>query len=1728
MKKYLLPLIIIASLLSSSIKAQFIDYERDNGWKFGLNMGGTWQESEPFGSTSFKIKPYAGFSGGLTFGKSIFERPGSFLAFDLRYRFLAGKSYGWLGVPTTDTTVIGAGIEAIPFGFQNYRFGYRENTLEGVLTLHSLRERTGILLYGFGGIGITRYTVKADYKSGLGAYNNYTTIDTNQNHLAIATSLRNLSDLDFETELTASKIRFMPSLGVGIGYQITPSFAMGIEHKITYARNDNEIDGGILDGKNDKYHYTALILRWGLLRARPSYTVNNNTNVEDYTTNPNNNNNTTNNPLPTGNKPLVNINNPSVNNTVVHSQNYVIKAKVYYVANSSNIVFRQNGSQSFSFTFNPTTNEFSANVILVNGINNFEIVGSNNYGSDQDSKSVIFESLDYTPAGQPPVVKITNPPYSPFSVNSNNQNFSLSAQILNVTNSNNIKLKVNGSFVTGFTFNPTTKNFNYNLNLVQGNNVVEISATNNFGQASDIATIVFTRQETIAPPIVTIMTPATNPYNTNSPIEIINGTVVNVASASNINVNINGNSISNFNYDYNTKKISFSANLIVGANVVTITGSNIAGVDSKTTTIIYTPSEVVALPIVDFTFPLTSPYSSPNVNVTLKGTVLNVNSKNDIVVTGNGSTISNFSYNTVTKEVMFNVNLIAGSNQFKIKATNGAGSAEDETIIIHKGTILSPPVVTYSSPITNPFTTTASQHTIVAKILNVDGSNNVGFSMNGVNNTNFSYNAATKEFTSTVSLNEGQNVFLITGTNTVGTDSKTFIINYQKTNEIQPPVVTIISPAVSPFETFNSSETINATVHNVASAANIVVTVNAVNITNFTFDNTTKKLVFTANLIMGANSIQITGTNTAGVDSKTTTIIRKAVLETPLPIVQFTVPSTNPFTVTTNTLTLKGTVLNVAGQSNITVKGNGVNISNFTYNTTTKEVVFNANLISGTNIFIITGTNSSGTAQAQTAVVYNYIEPVQPPIVNITKPSSNPFMTSSENETIIADVFNVNSISGVTATFNGVSISNFSFDPSTNKFTFNATLIAGSNSLTITGTNSAGVASKTQTIIYTPVPPCIPPTISLTQPSGMAQNSQIGTVSMTTNNNKGAILGTITNAKTLIFKINGQESPGYNYNPKTGSFESMLNLMSGANTYQIIATNECGTTSMNVTYIYTPIVVCNEPVITFITPSNSPVNLTGPSTTTFSANVLNLQNAQQVSVKHNNNYISANFDVNTGMLTGTLNLVAGNNTIKITAKNECGTTDKETVINYTLPLALPVVTYTNPTSFPHSTTNNTVNVVAKVTNVIQSGIIVTLDGQVINSWQYVVANQEVKINLNLTVGSHTITVKGSNASGQDSKSAEIIVNAAAPIVEFLNILPTTSSATPHVTTETQFTVLGRVLNYQGATVTFDKNGASSTDFNYNSANGEFSIPLQQVVPPTNATAPVSQLFSVRIRAANGSVQDAKIGYVKFPEIVVTNPNTNGTGNTNNTLCMPTLLVTFNYLHSSVQVKSNMALSNVVLKFSDNTIQKFDNLTGNLGVFQGTGTNQDKCIIGAYIKSGCNSSPDGPGYGEWKANTAYNGSCEMQNSAPAPNNNNMQNNDQKILDDEYNHNIQKGDMYFNARNYSTAKTFYIKASAQKPNESYPKSKIAECDKLLNPAPITPVVKPNPTTPVVKPNPTTPTTPANPTTPIKTTPKTTEGTGNSTDGEKKGTTTPVQTTPATTTPTVTPTVKTKGGG
>ncbi len=76
-------------------------------------------------------------------------------------------------------------------------------------------------------------------------------------------------------------------------------------------------------------------------------------------------------------------------------------------------------------------------------------------------------------------------------------------------------------------------------------------------------------------------------------------------------------------------------------------------------------------------------------------------------------------------------------------------------------------------------------------------------------------------------------------------------------------------------------------------------------------------------------------------------------------------------------------------------------------------------------------------------------------------------------------------------------------------------------------------------------------------------------------------------------------------------------------------------------------------------------------------------------------------------------------------------------------------------------------------------------------------------------------------------------------------------------------------------------------------------------------------------------------------------------------CLPEVSVEFNSDFTTVSVTSDKQLSNVVLQFCDGSVNyKFDNLSLYTQIF----SYESKVISGVWVKSGCNQSNDGPGYG----------------------------------------------------------------------------------------------------------------------------------------------------------------------
>ncbi|MEN9977968.1 MAG: hypothetical protein RLZZ569_593, partial [Bacteroidota bacterium] len=441
--------LVVGLFLSLSVYAQQkLDYDTDSRWFWGLNVGSTWSKADVAKKNDW------GF--GLTIGKAFNYNYGRKLSFDIRGRYLTGE---WCGQNYDTTDISGIYPYNLPgtdysstlgYSVLNHKTRVHELSLELVLHANNLRARTGWDPYVFGGIGYSWYKATGNL---LGSDDNI--IQYDQLVAANDISKESITDVfgvlpDYETNLINDPAHefarnWMPSLGVGLGYQFGKRFSMGIEHKTTFTRADN-FDGYILPaGKyaNDWYHYTSFYMTFQL-RAQPIDEPERKPELVDQTT-------------PTVKyPPIVDYRNP-MNDVTVNSPNYNLVVSVANVLEQQQVQLTQNGRPIY-FNWNRNSATASATVTLQLGANVFTTIGTNQVGTDQETITIIYERLPEPPTPPvvvkvPPVVTITNPAVNPKEVTT--ATYAFESSVLNVTQQNQITVQLKGQNIP-FVFNPTT------------------------------------------------------------------------------------------------------------------------------------------------------------------------------------------------------------------------------------------------------------------------------------------------------------------------------------------------------------------------------------------------------------------------------------------------------------------------------------------------------------------------------------------------------------------------------------------------------------------------------------------------------------------------------------------------------------------------------------------------------------------------------------------------------------------------------------------------------------------------------------------------------------------------------------------------------------------------------------------------------------------------------------------------------------------------------------------------------------------------------------------------------------------------------------------------------------------------------------------------------------------------------------------------------------------------
>lgn len=631
---------------------------------------------------------------------------------------------------------------------------------------------------------------------------------------------------------------------------------------------------------------------------------------------------------------------------------------------------------------------------------------------------------------RPPIIKFTNP-YTTSTV-TQDEVFSLVANVQYVNSANELTFTQNGEVYTSFIYTPYNKTFKTDIRLVPGNNIFKLVGVNADGTDQD-EVIIFREEETPdgLPPVVNIVSPEYSPYIVNQENYIVKANVQNIQARNQLTVTFNDKPFSDFSFS-SQSGVNFSANLTLlsGVNELKIIASNEEGIDMDKTVLIYsretTPQGTP--PTVKIIKPNNKPYNTSKDVEPVEATVTNINEKAQLQVRINGVNTSNFNFNSSTKKVSFNASLMTGMNYITVIATNAFGEASDDIQIILKKAVVLPPTVKIITPEANPYTTSNTVERIVARAENITKRQEIEILDNNRVISIFNFNTSSKLIEFDLPITSESHLVKINVTNTAGSATDSRVIQKKKIVAL-PPTVKIIIPATNPFTTTGTTQQVVAKVENITQKQQIEVTVNNLIVTNFNFNSSTKQIDISPSLSQESNSVKIKVTNNDGTatDQVTIKVKREPVIEKP--IVGFINPATPGLSTSTSIYELKGYVKNVTAKENVTVYLNNEKIDQqkFTFNASNGEIISSVNLKLGKNDFTIKGVNSAGEDMASSSInrVVETKTPIDINIPNTPDPVCGVFIDTKVKEYDVCiqtptGTYNLNTLTNNTQfTYNG-------------------------------------------------------------------------------------------------------------------------------------------------------------------------------------------------------------------------------------------------------------------------------------------------------------------------------------------------------------------------------------------------------------------------------------------------------------------------------------------------------------------------------------------------------------------------------------------------------------------------------------------------------------------------------------------------------------------------------------
>jgi hypothetical protein len=1080
------------------------------------------------------------------------------------------------------------------------------------------------------------------------------------------------------------------------------------------------------------------------------------------------------------------------------------------------VEWRNNGG---TYTAAAGTTAWTASAIpLVAGLNTIDVRATDSAGN------TFTRALKVTYDNVAPTVTITSPTSAGTYLTGNgNSPLSIGGTASDNVGVALIEWRNNGG---AYTAAAGTTSWSASVPLVGGTNTINVRATDTAGNTST-ATLTVTYSNST--PGIAITTNGGLNFATNASPTSLAGTATPVAPAGIASVTWSNAESGGSGTATGTAAWTASVPVVPGANLITVVATDTAG-NSQSASITVTLDTVV--PSVSITTPTTgATFVTKNATVTLGGTA-----SDNVMVALVEWRVNNGSFTAAAGTSAWTASgipLVAGTNVIDIRATDSAGNTFIRSLTVTRDNVN--PTVAITSPTSGPTYATGA----TTLILSGTAADNVGLASVGWSRAEDSATGAaagTASWTASIPLLAGTNTLTVTATDMAGNTAQATITVTQNSTA---PSITITAPTSGATYTTNVSPVAMAgTASGIPSLASVTWS-NAGTGGSGTATGTTSWAA-SVPLELGVNVITVTAMDLAG---NMTDDVLTVTFDIVPPTVSISTPTAAPtFVQSAATLNLGGSSSDNVSVAKVEWTNNGSPLALATG--TNPWTVTGIPLVVGTNVITVKATDTAGNSSTATLSV---TRDNVPPAVAITVPTSAATWTTNQNPLPLAGTASDN------VAVSSVSWSNPAAGASgpaagTNAWSASVPLVVGANTITVTATDTAG----------TPQTAVITVTYDNTAPS-VVINAPTASPTYATNIGPVALGGTASddNAVASVTWSNAATG-GSGTATGTNAWSAMVPLTDGVNTITVTATDTAGNTASQAIAVTFDTIV---PSLAITSPTTGPVFAT--SATSIGLGGTSSDNVAVATVTWTNaaNSTSGTALGTTAWSVTTVNLVAGDNVITVTATDTAGNTTSQ-VITIKQDSVAPTVAFTLPTSGPSAVTNATPLAIAGTASDNVAVASVSWSNPAAAASGAATGTSSWSAQVPLAAGSNTITVTATDTAGNQSTAVlTVIYDNTPPTVSLTG--PTTNPI--YYTGNASVTVSGTSSD-NVAVGTVGWSNAASGGSGTAVGTGSWSAPIP-LTPGTN-------LITITVRDTAGNVTTKTITVIEDtqpPTIAITTP-----------------------------------------------------------------------------------------------------------------------------------------------------------------------------------------------------------------------------------------------------------------